>query len=306
MPITDKQKELRKNHIGASETAAILGLSPWKTAYDVWLEKTGKLESDYQPGEAADIGNMVENSLLDWGAQDLGGVKIVKNQFRVHENGILSATHDALVIDAPEGLEAKTAGIMNPFQARDAWGEPGTDEIPDHYVIQCQHQCVVSGLVTVHVPALIGGRGRVMFHVARNHDICAVILERVTAFWIKNVQADIPPEGVPSLEIVRLRHREPGKVISLPAPLVTRWRDLEQARKQAEVAENEAKAAVLAEMADAEVGESDAGNIKITHIKSVRLDTGALKAAHPDIAAKFTKESESVRITYQKQRLLKG
>ena len=27
--------------IGASESAAILGLSPWKTANDLWLEKTG-------------------------------------------------------------------------------------------------------------------------------------------------------------------------------------------------------------------------------------------------------------------------
>jgi predicted phage-related endonuclease len=131
-------------------------------------------------------------------------------------------------------------------------------------------------------------------------------LERVTAFWVKNVQADIPPDGVPSLEIVRLRRRETGKVISLPATLVTRWRALETARKEAERAEDEAKAAVLAEMADAEVGESEAGSVKISRIKSERLDTKALKAAHPDIAAQFVKESESVRITYQKQKLLKG
>jgi len=117
MPITDKQKELRKKHIGASESAAILGLSPYKTPYDVWLLKTGKVESPASVGEAGDIGNMIEDGLLDYGASELG-VRILKNQFRVHTNGILSATHDALVVDVMEGMEAKTSGIMS-FATKD-------------------------------------------------------------------------------------------------------------------------------------------------------------------------------------------
>ncbi len=41
MPITNRQRKLRQDHIGSSDMAAILGVDPWRTAYDVWLEKTG-------------------------------------------------------------------------------------------------------------------------------------------------------------------------------------------------------------------------------------------------------------------------
>jgi predicted phage-related endonuclease len=232
------------------------------------------------------------------------GVKIVKNQARVHEGGVLSATHDALVVGEPVGIEAKTAGIMNPMQARDEWGEEGTDEIPDYYIIQTQTQCLVSGLNIVHVPALIGGRGRKMYRVERSDKICAAILERVTLFWMENVQKDIPPEGVPSLNIIRMRKREPGKVISLAAADVEYWQECEKRRKEAEKEADFAKAAVLAAMQDAELGESEAGNVKVTKVKSQRLDSKALKAEQPEIAEKYTKESESVRMTWSKAKLL--
>jgi putative phage-type endonuclease len=305
MPITEKQRARRGAHVGASDVAPILGLSPWKTAYDVWLEKTGKVEAPASRGEAGEIGNMVENGLLDWGAGELG-VKIIKNQARVHEGRVLSATHDALVIKKPEGLEAKTSGIMNPFAAKEGWGESGSDQVPEHILVQCQAQILVSKLEAVHVPALIGGRGGLMFHVERSETLCNIILERVTAFWEKNVLADVPPEGLPSVEIVRFRKREPGLVLPIPADLVARWQAIKEEKKKIEEAEDEAKAAVLAAMSEAEIGESEAGNVKVLKVELNRLDTKALKAEHPDIAAKFTMASESIRVTFTKAKLLKG
>jgi putative phage-type endonuclease len=43
---TNEWIDFRKNHIGASDIAAIIGISPWKTAYTLWLEKTGKKKED--------------------------------------------------------------------------------------------------------------------------------------------------------------------------------------------------------------------------------------------------------------------
>ena len=289
MPITEHQRQNRGKHIGASEAAAILGLNPWKTAYDCWLEKTGKVELPVSIGEAGDIGNMVENGLLDHAASELG-VKIIKNQARVHKDGILSATHDALVVDKQEGLEAKTSGIMNPFAAKDDWGEPETDEIPPHILIQVQQQMLVSNLEVVHVPALIGGRGRLMYHVERSEELCAIILERVTLFWTENVLKDIPPEGVPSLEIVRFRKREPGLVLPIPAELVVVWQTIAKQKKEVSKAEDEAKAACVAAMGEAETGESSAGNVVVQkiHRKGYTI-----------------KESDGVRVSFQKPKLLK-
>ena len=289
MPITEKQRQNRNKHIGASESAAILGLSPWKTAYDVWLEKTSKLEMPTFSSEAADIGNMIENGLLDWMATEIDG-KIVKNQFRVHKEGILSATHDALVVERKEGGEAKTSGIMNPFIAKDDWGEEGTDQIPEHILIQCQQQALVSNLDVVHVPALIGGRGRLMYRVERSVALCEIILERVTEFWTHNIMMDIPPEGLPSLDVIRFRRREPGLTINIPSELVANWQQKKETIKEVKKQEEQAKAAVLAAMENGEVGESEAGNVVVSKIHKKGYTVA---------------EREETRVTFKKSKLLK-
>lgn len=35
--------ELRKAYIGGSEAGAIIGMNPYKSAYTLWAEKTGRL-----------------------------------------------------------------------------------------------------------------------------------------------------------------------------------------------------------------------------------------------------------------------
>ena len=40
--LTDAQKLERKNGLGATDCAAIMGLSPYKTPYEVWAIKTGE------------------------------------------------------------------------------------------------------------------------------------------------------------------------------------------------------------------------------------------------------------------------
>ena len=35
---------LRRGYIGGSDAAAVVGLSPYVTPYQVWAEKTGKVE----------------------------------------------------------------------------------------------------------------------------------------------------------------------------------------------------------------------------------------------------------------------
>lgn len=64
----------------------------------------------------------------------------------------------------------------------------------------------------------------------------------------------------------------------MPANLVLCWKERESKRKEAEEAENEAKAAVLAEMQDAEIGESEAGNVKVLRVKTERLEMTWSKA----------------------------
>jgi len=268
MPITGFQLEQRKKHIGSSDTSAILGLNPWKTAYDVWLEKTGQLEEGkgFIGNESTDIGSMIENGLLDWAAEQTG-LKILKNQYRVHGGGILSATHDALAINKAWGYEAKTAGIVRGFAIKDQWGEEGSDQIPEYYIIQCQHQMAVSDLELVHVPALIGGRGRVPYVIQRNEELIRYILEKCQEFWEVSVIGGIEPAGLPNLDIAKIRIRTPGKTISLSdATIVSKWREAKDKEKAAKAAVEESERELYAAIGDAEIAESTVGNITIKEV----------------------------------------
>jgi len=40
--LTTEQRAARMTGIGASECAAIMGFDPYRTAHQVWLEKTGR------------------------------------------------------------------------------------------------------------------------------------------------------------------------------------------------------------------------------------------------------------------------
>lgn len=300
--LTPNELARRRKHIGASEVSALFGLSPWKNAYDVWLEKTGKLETIDNSNEAIALGHAMEGHLLRWAAHE-EGIKIVRNQFRVHAGGILSATHDALARDGqPIGFEAKTAGVLRGYADREEWGEDGTDQIPEGYLLQCMAQMAVSGLDVVIVPALLGGRGRALYRVLPNKDLIEAIVERVGTFWEKHVLTDTPPEGVPSIEIVRHVRRTPGKRIRVDSELVKAWRVADFAEKQAKEKNDEAKARLLAMMGDADEGDSDMGIVKVSKTKTSRIDVDKLRKEFPEIAAKVTKETESPRITFKKNK----
>lgn len=297
MPITEHQRRNRRRYLGSSDAPAVLGLSRYKSAYDVYLEKTGQVEdSGGAVSEAAEIGTMIEDSLLDWAAAQTG-FRIRKNQARVHRSKVLACSHDALGINVdgsfmPVGFEAKTTGILNRFSNSDEWGDEGTDQVPETVLVQCAHQMVVSGLREVWVPALIGGRGRVLFHVEHNEKLCGAVEKHMLDFWNKHVVPRVAPYGsTPSLEVVRRVRREPETVVEVPEGLVEKWLLWKDAKKTAEAEEESALAVLLAAMGSAEGGRCSLG--LVTHKSGTRssLDTKGLRAAHPEIAAAFTRES---------------
>lgn len=270
MSLTLEQKMARRSSIGASDAAAVLGLSPYKSPYDVWMDKTGRLELTDDSNEAIEIGDMCEDGLVRWATKELGGDWHVQVSKQLPGTP-LSATYDAIEAEYPDNppkvaIEAKTAGIMHPLGAKDMWGDDGTDQIPDYYQIQCQQQALIGNLELIVVPALIGGRGRALFRILPNKDLQELMLERLTHWWERHVLADTPPaDSLPNLDLItRYLKREEGKTIVLPADPVIAWREANKARLEAERAEKAAKAKVLALMQDATIGASEAGTITIT------------------------------------------
>lgn len=255
MPLTKEQLEERRSRLGASDFAPLLGLSRWKTAYDIWLEKTGRLTGDGPVSQAAVAGNRFEAGVLDFAEETLGSLE---RAVPLKGSGLdfpVVANLDARVVETGEPCDAKTSGLFGPLPGE--WGEEGTDHVPNSILVQLAVQiyCAGPGVGAGHVAAFLGGRGFMLFHIPRNTAFESAILKAGEKFWKEAVLADTPPDGAPSLEVAKLVRREPEKIVEIPEDLVARWLEARETLKGARANKEEADALLLAALGDAEASE---------------------------------------------------
>lgn len=138
----------RKNGIGGSDAATIMGLNPYKTNVDLWEEKTGiKAADDISDKPYVQYGTVAEEYLrelfkLDFPQYD---VKHEENTIIKHPiHPFLFASLDGILVDKETGemgiLEIKTTNILQSMQ-KEKW----KDKIPDNYYCQILHYLNVTG-----------------------------------------------------------------------------------------------------------------------------------------------------------------
>ncbi len=212
--------------------AAILGISPWASAWDVWLDKTGQVE-DWKGNDATRAGQLFEPAVLDHAEAELG--KLTRNVRIAHKQYPIAATCDAVTEYGNKPVEAKTTGITG--RVYGDWGDAMTDQIPDYYLVQLHTQLIVTEAELGYLFALIAGRGVVRFQAERNERVNAQLCEILTSWWEKHVVRGIEPprKGLPSLEVVKRFRRQPGKTVTfgpLEQQLMARRDRLKAAEKK--------------------------------------------------------------------------
>lgn len=289
MPVTAIQLEKRRERLGSSDMAAVLGLDVHRNAYDVWLEKTGKLD-EQQTNQAMQAGTMFEDGVLQYAEQELG--KLTRNQFRsAKDRGIpLGANIDAILVGSGLPVEAKTAGLFGPL--REAWGEPGTDEVPDRVIIQSTVHMICTLTDLCHVVAFLGGRGFQMYKVNLDKTVADVVTETAIQFWDKNVLADIPPDNtLPHASSIKRIRREPETTVALDQSLVDQWLLAKEACKLADAEKDAAEVAMLTALGQAEGGITPAGMLTYFSQSRSTVDSKTLKVDHPEIYEQYLKTS---------------
>lgn len=243
--ITEEQRIARKAFIGSSDMAAILGVSPFASAHDIWLEKTDKLENDRPMNAAMDAGNWMEAAILNFAEAELGALERSPDTMR-HPSLPIGSHADAIALDYSEPVEAKNIDVASPLYA--AFGEPGSDQIPEYTIIQSHVHMLCMGVTTqCHVPVCLGGRFA-MFRVPFNKTLAEVIGETAERFWSDNVIADIPPDDMPSYEYIKRVRRASGVIATVDVELVSAWTRARDLRLAYEKAEEAHKAELLAAM----------------------------------------------------------
>lgn len=260
----------RNKYLGATDVAAVLGLSPWRSPYEVWAEKTGRLE--HRPaGEAAAAGLQLERPVLDWFASTVEPIRRHPER-RIKGTPILCHP-DAIALKSKTPVEAKTSGITGPIYG--TWGDPGTDQIPDVYLVQALVQIQATRADRCYVPALLGGRGFLLYQVPSHPQLQEQIVEAACRWWDEHVVGDRPPEGMSApLEIVKRIRREPDSVINLgeeAVELLDRWQEAKERLKEAQAQVDAAQAAILLALGDAEAARLPDGRM-VTYLKQSRSE----------------------------------
>jgi len=148
----------RSKYIGGSDIGAILGLSPFKSPLAVWMEKTGK-EVKTVDSLPLRFGSFVEEFVANEYAKATGFALRHDESIYIHPDYSYMSAHidrfvhtDGLDQAATKILECKTA---NPF-SRAQWGEPGSDQIPLHYLTQVTWYLAITGIERADIAVLIG------------------------------------------------------------------------------------------------------------------------------------------------------
>jgi putative phage-type endonuclease len=95
---------------------------------------------------------------------------------------------------ARQGQDFKILEIKTAAYRSQEWGSSGTDEIPREYVIQLQHQLMVTGAREAEVAVLFGGQELRVYNVAYEPSLAGVLLDVERSFWEHHVIRGVAPE----------------------------------------------------------------------------------------------------------------
>ena len=251
MPISEIQRLARRNHIGASDLPAIMGQDTFKTAADVWLEKRGML-IDKPASEAMKAGNRFEAGLMEYAEEELG--PLVRDvEIAVPDLGFPFVAHlDGQLAESKEPVEGKTAGLFGPLQ--DLWGDEETDQVPERVIIQAHGHMLATDRGVCHIPAFLGGRGFMMYHIPRNSTIEQAVIKGAREFWSCVSDGHQPANALASLDVLKQIRRVPKKVVAVDPALVEKWLKAKDEAGSAKLEAEACQAAILQVMGDAEAG----------------------------------------------------
>lgn len=292
----------RTRGIGGSDVGAICGVSPFTSARQVYLNKTGQYPESMQPNEAATermhFGHLLEPIVADEYSRRTGAKLINIGATLVHKDYPWAlANVDRLIVDTggrPIGvLECKTTSeYMN-----DEW-ESG--EILTSYIYQLNWYLWILGLEKGAFACLVGGNKFYHYEVFRNDELLNdVIIPAAKKFWFDNVLALKEPEmqatdtnfanslynSVVKNSEIMLPDDETNDLANTVFECKAKIKELE---KVMEAAQNRLKD----RLQDNEIGYTKDYTIKWSPRSQNRVDTEKLKKSFPEVYAQVLKKIE--------------
>lgn len=322
----DEWLTYRRKGIGGSDAAAILGISPFLTARDLYFDKLGiSAQSDEENWVAKEIGHLLE-PLVATIFQRRTGLKVYQQKVMYQHPHFpwMLADLDYLV-EMPDGgtaiLECKTSTS----HSADNWWYAGKEIVPAYYESQGRHYMTVTNLDRVYFCCLLTDNREAMFRcIDRDMAYEEELIALEEAFWKDHVLPQSPPPYTENGDLVmKSLQRILGPAatdippVTITPPQFSKVRQYLQLQEQKSLCdaqskqlENEMKR--LRALIVADMGKSctalyeDAGGSYIISYKPVykqgisKEGLDKLKVMYPQIYGEYVTTSESRRFHVKK------
>lgn len=291
VPDTDAWLAERRASVGASEVAAVMGLSPYNTALDVYRSKQG-VDRDFDP-LLSFVGHASEPIMHEW-VEKFSGVPVkLEPAFmaRSVEFPFLHASFDRVSQNPFTTWQFKTAH----FYTGHKWDEG----IPTDIRVQVQSEMLVAGTRRAAVVVWIGGREFRLFWEDRDDTfINDHLLPALTTFW-ERVQNDNPPPVSSLAEVNQIKTEDRTLELSETAFETLERITVLNSDIQAQEKERDALKVVLAQY----VGSADTLTVdgqKVATWKQqkgrVGFDKESFGQDNPHLLAKYTRQGAPFRV----------
>lgn len=204
----------RRFDITSSEVSALFGCNPYVSAYELWHQKAGNIEPEYDDNERMRWGLRLEPAIAAGVCEDNGWQGRPMSEYIRLPDHRAGSSFDWLILDENNDerpLEIKNVDVQ---ALRNGWivvyateDEPGYLEAPTRIELQLQHQMLVSGYSRISLAALVGGNSIRLLHREADEVVQTEILAAIDAFWASVAAGKPPaPDYYRDSEIIRRLH----------------------------------------------------------------------------------------------------
>lgn len=173
--------EKRRKCLGGFDIGAILGLSKYRTATDVWLEKTGRDQS-IRDALPLRFGQFAESFIADEYARVTHFEVGSPTESFIHPKySFMTGPINRLVSNVNgirHVLECKTA---NPFNQSE-WGDVGSDAVPMSYLVQCLWYLMLTNLPRADLAVLFGNTDFRVYRIDRDPELEEMLIKNALEF----------------------------------------------------------------------------------------------------------------------------
>lgn len=281
----DKEEWLmlrRELGVGGSEAAAVVGMNPYKSAYSLWAEKTGKIP-EFEGNLTTEVGSYLEEFVAKLFEREKGLKLRRKNRILVNTlYPYAFADVDRVVVGENSVLEIKTTNsppAMRKFRK---------GEYPEQWYCQMTHYLAVGGFEKAYLAVLIGCRDFKIFELDRDEDEIKALMQAEEAFWsgVKNGTPPAVDGSASTSEAISMlfpeSNEESVSLFSYDADL-RRYLELGERIKELKAQQDEASNRVKAFMSEAGRGESEKFKVSWASSERSTFDSKRFAKDHEDI-----------------------